>query len=123
MINVKDKVYAALCKAVNNVSDAYPSDWANLPAVQYMEEDNKVVEWTDDREQKSYVRYRIDIWDNVSTSSSAMAIDAQIAGSLGLERTFCQDVDDPSHLKHKVIRYEAILEEKSDGDIFVYHQN
>lgn len=123
MINVKSKVYDALCKAVKNVTDSYPTSWADLPAVQYMEEDNKVVEWTDDREQKSYVRYRIDIWDNTSTSAAALSIDAEIAGSLGLERTFCQDVDDPSHLKHKVMRYEAILEARPDGDISVYHQN
>ncbi len=121
MINVKSFIYDALCKACQNVSDAYPTNWANLPAVQYMEEENNVHTWTDDKEQMSYVRYRIDIWDNVSTSSMAMAIDKEIS-KLGLERTFCQDVDDPSHLKHKVLRYEAIIEEKSDGEIYVYHE-
>ena len=34
----------------------------------------------------------------------------------------CADVEDPSHLKHKVMRYEAVLEEIEDGEIFVYHQ-
>lgn len=121
MINVKDLIYKALCHANTNVSDAYPSNWSALPAIQFMEEENKVHTWTDDKEQISYVRYRIDIWDNVSTSSMAMAVDDEIS-KLGLERTFCQDVDDPSHLKHKVLRYEAILEENSDGEIYVYHE-
>lgn len=121
MINVKSFIYDALCKACQNVSDAYPTNWANLPAVQYMEEENKVHTWTDDKEQISYVRYRIDIWDNVSTSFMALAVDNEIS-KLGLERTFCQDIDDPSHLKHKVLRYEAILEENGDGEIYVYHE-
>lgn len=121
MINVKDLIYEALSKVCNNVSDAYPTSWAELPAIQYMEEDNKVHTWTDDKEDISYVRYRIDIWDNISTSMTALAVDEAIS-KLGLERTFCQDVDDPSHLKHKVLRYEAILEDKPDGEIYVYHE-
>lgn len=121
MINVKDQVYEALCKACKNVSDSYPTNWSDLPAVQYMEEDNRVTEWTDDCEQKSYVRYCIHVWDNVSTSAQTLAIDKEMA-ALGLERIACQDVDDPSHMKHKVIRYEAILEENPDGTIFVYHE-
>lgn len=121
MINVKDKVYEALSTVCKNVSDTYPVNWGELPAIQYVEEDNKVVEWTDNKEQKSYVRYRIDVWDQKSTTSATLAVDACIA-ALGLERIFCQDVDDPSHLKHKVIRYEAVLEEQDDGEIYVYHQ-
>lgn len=121
MINVKDKIYEALCNICENVSDAYPSDWASLPAVQYVEEDNKVFEWTDGKEQKSYVRYCVHIWDNASTSDMTLKVDGEIS-KLGLERTLCQDVNDPSHLKHKVIRYEAVLEEQADGEIFVYHE-
>lgn len=71
MINVKDQVYAALLEMLNNVSDSYPKDWAVLPAVQYMEEDNKVYEFTD-KEEKSFCRYRVDIWDNKSTSRAAL---------------------------------------------------
>lgn len=121
MINVKDKVFEALDRVCKNVSDVYPTNWSNLPAVQYMEEDNRVVEWTDDKEQKSYVRYCIHVWDNASTSSLTLAIDNEIA-KLGLERVACTDVDDPSHMKHKLIRYEAILEKTPDGTIYVYHE-
>ncbi len=42
----------------------YPSDWATLPAIQYVEENNKVYEWTDGEESKSYLRYKIDVWHN-----------------------------------------------------------
>ena len=62
MINVKDIVYKGLSQKNKNVSDAYPQNWADLPAVQYVEEENKVADFTDDKEQSSFIRYRIDIW-------------------------------------------------------------
>ena len=118
MINVKDKVYDALCKKLENVSDTYPKEWSNLPAVQYVEEENKVVEYTDGKEQKAYCRYRVDIWHNQSTSDSALLVDAAISG-LGLLRTQCSDVDDPSGLKHKVMRFEMVIDVNTEE---VYHE-
>ena len=31
----------ALAEVFENVTDQYPTDWATLPAVEYIEEDNK----------------------------------------------------------------------------------
>lgn len=109
MINVKDQVYQAIKGICPNVSDSYPSEWANLPAIQYVEEDNKVYEFTDGKEDKSYIRYKIDIWHNRSTSEFALEVDKKVS-ALGLRRTLCQDVADPSGLKHKVMRYEGIID-------------
>ena len=116
MKNVKDQVYSALLTVSDNVSDTYPKDWANFPTIQYVEENNSVEEWTDDKEQKSRVRFRIDIWHNQSTLETALAVDKAIA-ALGLRRTACGDVADPSGLKHKQMRYEGIIDMNSD---FVY---
>lgn len=118
MINVKDKVYAALTSKFENVTDTYPRDWENFPAVQYVEEDNKVVEFTDGKEQKAYVRYRIDIWDQKSTSASAILADESIA-DLGLLRTQCMDVEDQSGRKHKQMRYEMVIDVTTKQ---VYHE-
>lgn len=109
MINVKDEVYAALAAVFDNVTDNYPEHWVSLPAVQYMEEDNKVVEYTDNQEQKAYVRYRIDVWDKKSTSMAAIAVDQAVA-ALGLKRTQCMDVEAPGCYKHKQLRYEMIID-------------
>lgn len=117
MINVKDQVYEALSSRLQNVSDVYPRDWAALPAVQYMEEDNRVADWTDDRETMSYCRYKVDIWHNGSTSQTAKAVDEALS-SLGLKRTQCADIDDPSGLKHKVMRYEMYIDVDTQQ---VYH--
>lgn len=109
MINVKDQVYAALQEVTENVSDIYPTNWATFPAIQYTEEDNSVFTKTDEDEQYANLRYRIDIWDNKSTSLTALAVDAAIS-TLGLVRTACQDVADPSGLRHKVMRYEGVID-------------
>lgn len=118
MLNVKDQVYAALRKVTDNVTDAYPRDWEKDLAIQYMEEDNRVVEFTDMEEQKAYCRYRIDIWANKSTSEAAVLVDAQMS-ALGLERTMCMDVEDPSGRKHKQMRYEMVIDVKNQ---MVYHE-
>lgn len=34
---------------------------------------------------------------------------------IGLFRTFCQDAPDPSNQKHKVMRYEAIIDMESES--------
>ena len=112
MKNVKDHVFAALDAVFDNVTDQYPKDWAELPAIQYTEEDNKVYEHTE-KEDKSYVRFRVDIWHNRSTSESAMKVGTALSG-LGLVRTLCQDAPDPSGLKHKVMRYEGIIDMYTD---------
>lgn len=117
MINVKDEVYAALCTVTQNVTDFYPRDWEQDLAIQYMEEDNKVMEYTDMEEQKAYCRYRIDLWARKSTSVVAVAVDQAIA-ELGLKRIQCMDVEDPSGLKHKQMRYEMVIDVKTKQ---VYH--
>lgn len=117
MINIKDEVYKALLTVTENVTDCYPKDWEQDVAIQYMEEDNKVVEYTDMEEQKAYCRYRIDIWARRSTSAAAVAVDKAVA-ALGLKRTQCTDVDDPSGRKHKQMRYEMIIDVKTGR---VYH--
>ncbi len=117
MINVKDEVYAALCKVTENVTDCYPRSWENDLTVQYMEEENKVVEYTGMEEQKAYCRYRVDIWSRRSTSAAAVEVDAAMA-ALGLLRTQCMDVEDPSGMKHKQMRYEMVIDVKTRQ---VYH--
>ena len=109
MINVKDEVYAALLSVTDNVTDSYPKDWEKDLAIQYMEEDKNVFEHTGNVERKSYVRYRIDVWHNKSTSLAAVMVDEALS-TLGLLRTLCKDVDDPSGRKHKQMRYEMVID-------------
>ncbi|MBQ8232430.1 MAG: hypothetical protein IJZ34_10975 [Lachnospiraceae bacterium] len=121
MKNIKDIVYEALKKVTENVSDVYPKEWAEDVTIQLTEEDNSVFEYSSDmsglcQEDKAQVRYRIDIWHRKSTSAAAVMVDAKMA-AIGLKRTGCSDVPDPSGMKHKQMRYEGIIDMHSD---FVY---
>ena len=111
MKNVKDQVYAGLTEKFDNVSDEYPDEWARYPIIQYTEEDNKVYEHSD-KEDKAYVRYRVDIWNDRSTSQNALEVD-EVMAKLGLVRTLCQDANMPG-VKHKVMRYEGIIDMYSE---------
>lgn len=113
MINVKNKVYSALRSVCENVSDIYPQTWESLPCIQYTEEANDVYTKTDETEQLSILRYRIDVWNSGSTSEMALAVDDAVA-ALGLVRTTCSDVADPSGLRHKLMRYEGIIDNSTE---------
>jgi hypothetical protein len=123
MINVKDQVAQAILRAVPNgeVSDLYPQEDTAFPAVQYSEEANNVFEKTDEEEQLARLRYRIDIWDRASTSPTAMAIDREVS-ALGLTRVECADVPDPSGLRHKQMRYDGVIDVKSQT-VYWYGSN
>ncbi|HFU3982935.1 TPA: hypothetical protein ACGO2Q_001725 [Streptococcus suis] len=109
MINIKPIIYKKLSEVADNVTDTYPQDWENFPVIIYLEEENKPYEITDDTEQMSYLRYKVDIFHNDSTSDLAVEIDV-IFASLGLKRTSSVDTPDPTHLRHKVMRFEGILD-------------
>ncbi|NBJ65260.1 hypothetical protein D5266_08730 [bacterium c-19] len=122
MISIKDTVYQTLRKLCENVSDVTISDLSVLPFIRFLEEENKVNEWTDNKEQSTYVRYRIDLWDEADTTSLALAVDRQMTQEIGLVRMQCIDVADPLGIKQKTIRFEGILTKNANDDIEVYHK-
>lgn len=109
MKNVKDQVYAKLLLVDQNVSDIYPLSFEKMPAIMYTEESNTVYTKTDNTEQLSYLRYRVDIWNDGSTSQLALSVDEKMS-SLGLTRIECTDVAEPTRLRHKQLRYEGIMD-------------
>ena len=121
MINVKDQVYSALCTVTENVSDIYPRSWEVMPAIQYTEEANTVVTKTDNAEQISELRYRIDIWNTGSTSQLALDVDEALS-ALGLTRTECMDVADPSGNRHKQMRYVGNIDNNTQHVYWQYNQ-
>lgn len=117
MINIKDIVYEKISQK-HDLSDSYPNRFVEFPAIQYSEEENHVHEYCDGEEVSSYIRYRFDIWDNKSTSQVACDID-DIMSELGFKRISCSDVGDTSGLKHKVMRYDAIIDCDKE---YIYHK-
>lgn len=120
MINVKPLICKELSKISDNVTDTWPSDWQKFPVIIYLEEENKPYDWVDNKEGYSYLRYKVDIYDNKSTSDLAIKVD-EIFSGLGLKRTMSQDVPDPSNLRHKVMRFEGIYDPDSQL-VYQYRQ-
>ncbi|KAB1437562.1 hypothetical protein [Candidatus Galacturonibacter soehngenii] len=117
MINIKSQIYDAIKNISENVSDGYPKDFAIFPAIQYVEEYNSTHEFTDGAEQKAEIRFRIDIWNNKSTSDIAIRIDDAIT-ALGLKRIYCQDINEATGYKHKQMRFAGIIDVNTGH---VYH--
>lgn len=123
MVNMKERVYTALSSAFGEekVSDSWPDDVfssAARPYVIYTEEDNKSWERTGAKTTKAYCRYRIDIFDQDSTSAHAVLVDEALAWNadgtgLGMTRTFCQD-DNQAYQRHKIMRYECVVSETDE---------
>jgi hypothetical protein len=117
VINVKEEIYRNLLRITDNITDTYPVNWENFPSIQYLEEENTPYEIVDDNETQSYVRYRVDIWSKESTSNMAIAVN-DVFLSLGLKRTSCVDTPEPDALKHKVMRFEGVI----DINTMIVHQ-
>lgn len=106
MIDVKKVIYTELKEISENVTDTYPDDWKKFPCIQLLEEENIPQEITDDTERMSYIRYKVDIWDKISTTAAALQVNAVFA-NLGLNRSSCVDIPEQPYLKHKVMRFEG----------------
>lgn len=115
MINYKPTIVKALKQVIENVTEEYPDNFKNLPCVTYMEEVNIPHSICTNGERISTLEYRIDIWSTTSTSELKQQINGQIT-QLGFTRSFCQDVKDPSGLKHTVMRFETHIDIKEKGN-------
>ena len=116
MINIKRLVMEELEKICPDATDSFPDDFTSETQIQYTEEENKAQDVSGNKVITSYVRYRIDIWNQKSTSDLACAVDEKMNGVLGLMRIGCSDNNKPGR-KHKIMRYEGVITEK-DKKVF-----
>ena len=85
----------------------------------YLEDENKPSEYTIEGEEKSDISYTVHIWSNKSTSEVAVNInDAFVA--LGFKRVTSQDIPDNQQLRHKLMRFNGIIDKER---LHVYHKN
>jgi hypothetical protein len=114
MYDVKPQIKTLLeaIPGIKKVSDAYPSDWKNLPQITFYEQDNS------DYLKKgllSEIVIQIDIWHSKSTGEIARRVDEKMA-EIGFRREFAADIPDPA-VKHKTMRFRGIVDER---DLKVY---
>lgn len=116
MISIKDEIYKGLSNALEqlniSVFDYYPDEIEKFPLVVYLEENNKPYEIVDEQEVTSEIAYRVDVWAKDSTTEIAIAINSVFA-KFGINRKLCADAPDVSGLKHKLMRFEGIVDKNT----------
>lgn len=109
MLNIKPQINSLLKEIPDvKVSFFYPEDWSKIPHITYYEASNSEYDSWDGVEAHSQIEIQIDIWDKKSTSELALAVDGKMS-SIGFRRVFSGDLQDPSGLKHKTMRYRGIV--------------
>lgn len=116
MISIKSEVYKGLTQALNllniSVYDYYPDEIERFPLVVYLEEDNRPYEIVDGEEVTSEISFRVDIWAKESTTEIACAVNTVFA-TFGIRRVLCSDAPDVSGLRHKLMRFEGIVDKRT----------
>lgn len=89
------------------VTASYEVGMKNLPCIIYSEVVNTKA--CKGAEKRTNLAYSIDIYSEVSTTGLAKQVDEKMA-NLGLVRGTCLDLDDPSGLRHKNMKYTGVYD-------------
>lgn len=113
MISIKAEIYKALADAFEplgiKVFDFFPDELEQFPLVVYLEENNLPYQITNDKEVLSEISYRVDVWSEDSTTEHAILIN-DVFFKFGIRRTLSADIPDVTGLKHKMMKFEGILD-------------
>lgn len=113
MYDIKPKINELLegIVGVDNVSDNYPEDFSSLPYISFYEQDNKDI-YKIKGELYTEIVIQIDIWHNRSTGALARQVNDAM-NSIGLKRDFTRDIQDPSGIKHKTMRFKGKINNRT----------
>ncbi len=89
------------------VAASYSIAMKQFPSILYAEVVNVPI--SKGVEARTQLAYSIDIYSDKSTTELAHAVDEALTG-LGLKRGQCMDVDDPSGLRHKNMKYTGVYD-------------
>lgn len=116
MISVKAEVYQGLVSVFEplgiQVFDYFPDELEQFPLVVYLEENNVPHEIVDGEEVTSHITYRVDVWSSDSTTEYALTIN-DVFAKFGIRRITSTDAPDVSGLKHKLMKFEGIVDVKT----------
>lgn len=107
-VDGKKNVAAALATITGaTVTGNYQTGMKSIPCIIYKELVNTKA--TKGPELRTNLAYSIDIYSNTSTTSLASMVDEKMA-ALGYKRGQCLDLDDPSGLRHKNMKYTGVYD-------------
>ncbi|GGA31733.1 hypothetical protein [Psychrobacillus lasiicapitis] len=112
MYDVKPEINALLKDIPGvNVSDQFPASPSQTPHITFKEADNANYR-NMSNEVQSEIIILIDIWHTKSTGSFAQQVDEKMT-SIGFLRQFATDLNDPSGMKRKTMRYRGVVDKRT----------
>lgn len=109
MYDIKPEINTLLSSIPGvTVSDAFPASPSKTPHITLGEADN--FNYRHMRvERQSAIVLQIDVWNKNSTFALAAAVNEKMS-SIGFLREFSADLNDPSGIKRKTMRYRGIVD-------------
>lgn len=112
MYDVKPEVSAQLNSIPGvTVADVRPADWNTLPYIFFYEIENSNP-LPISGSPLSDVTIQMEIWSEESTSTLAAQVDHLIT-SMGFRRQFSADVPDSTEIRHKIMRFQGIVDARN----------
>lgn len=113
MYDVKPEVNSLLTSILGvTVSDEFPAGTAQTPHITFKEADNS--NYRKMRvELQTEIIILIDVWHTKSTGAIAAEVDEKMTG-IGFVRQFSSDLNDPSGMKRKIMRYRGIVDKRTN---------
>lgn len=113
MYDVKPEINTLLTSIPGvTVSDEFPSSPAKTPHITFKEADN--VNYRNmSIELQSEIIILVDIWHTRSTGQLAKEVDDKMA-SIGFLRQFASDMNDPSGIKRKTMRFRGVVDSRTN---------
>ncbi len=111
MYDAKPEIYTLL-SSITSTSDQFPSGPAQTPHITFKEADNSNYR-NMSVEFQSEIIILIDVWHTKSTGALAVAVNEKMT-SIGFSRQFMADLNDPSGIKRKTMRYRGIVDKRTN---------
>lgn len=113
MYDVKPEVNSLLSSIPGvSVSDQFPSGPAQTPHITFKEADNS--NYRKMRvELQTEIIILIDVWHTRSTGAIAKEVDEKMT-SIGFVRQLAADLNDPSGMKRKTMRYRGVVDKRTN---------
>ncbi|MEK4628108.1 hypothetical protein MKZ17_07865 [Solibacillus sp. FSL R7-0682] len=93
------------------VSDQFPSGQGAMPHITFKEADNSNYRNMQE-ELQSEIIILIDVWHTKSTGTIAQAVNEKLK-SIGFHRQFAADLNDPSGIKRKTMRFRGVVDKRT----------
>ncbi|WP_438312223.1 hypothetical protein [Sporosarcina sp. FA9] len=113
MYDVKPEIFSLLSSIPGvTASDQFPTGPKQTPHITFKEADNSNYRKIR-TEIQTEITILIDVWHTKSTGAIAKKVDEKMS-NIGFLRQFATDLNDPSGMKRKTMRYRGIVDKRTN---------